>query len=236
MPSWFPSPRISVSIRAPARGATSGHLVSRRPNPLRFNPRPRTGSDGLPRPETRFWECFNPRPRTGSDRWCSSASCGCPCFNPRPRTGSDLAATGFLVEDYVSIRAPARGATVAPRRRSQPRKVSIRAPARGATVFGFLVGACVVVSIRAPARGATWKQTTHDHCFRCFNPRPRTGSDLQNATLNVDGSSRRFNPRPRTGSDTQSLYPSAARAGAVSIRAPARGATVGSLNALKSHV
>ena len=92
----------------------------------------------------------------------------------------------------------------------------------------------------------------------CFNPRPRTGGDELEARFAL-GHAWSFNPRPRTGGDPPLIRPGkrnevsirAPRTGGdtiapsgrlvvqlarVSIRAPARGATVGSLNALKSYV
>ena len=174
----------------------------------------------------------------------------CACFNPpphgeRPRTLTLLGKTQSApphgerhvaarhdhVWEGVSIRAPARGATIVsllvvassgfnPRPRTgsdrgQPaivprRNVSIRAPARGATALDELMPHFVQVSIRAPARGAT------------CTARPASRGRW------------RFNPRPRTGSDNDGL--DVPLGDSVSIRAPARGATVGSLNALKSHV
>ena len=54
-------------------------------------------------------------------------------FNSRSREGSDFGGTGDLGLVIVSIRAPARGATVEYRVGVQLIEVSIRAPARGAT-------------------------------------------------------------------------------------------------------
>ena len=55
-----------------------------------------------------------------------------------------------------------------------------------------------------------------------FNPRPRTGSDYAKGV--VIHLYQRFNPRPRTGSDRGVDFRIVG--GAVSIHAPARGATV----------
>ena len=58
------------------------------------------------------------------------------CFNPRPRTGGDACSLTLTHGNLpVSIHAPARGATVAPRRRTTQWSVSIHAPVRGATYF-----------------------------------------------------------------------------------------------------
>ena len=73
----------------------------------------------------------------------------------------------------VSIRAPARGATIACDGTHLYICVSIRAPARGATVARKKKRHLQQVSIRAPARGAT----PRGYVFLAFNPfqsaRPR---------------------------------------------------------------
>ena len=79
---------------------------------------------------------------------------------------------------YVSIHAPARGATQVrvPSHSSNP--VSIHAPARGATTDSPRSKGVLDVSIHAPARGAT-KQIRHQAVASlCFNPRPRAGGDF----------------------------------------------------------
>ena len=147
------------------------------------------------------------------------------CFNPRPREGGDATCT----EDHVgsgrevSIRAPAKGATVestrsrsgtcgvfqsAPPRRGRLDKcgrrlfgtVSIRAPAKGATPGRE-------VSIRAPAKGAT-------PSFQCEGGDTDAGctgicSLLIRAPADVWSSMRDgcFNPRPREGGDRRSPAP-----------------------------
>ncbi len=99
------------------------------------------------------------------------------------------------------------------------------------------------ISIHAPARGATFSLNLSHYPIKYFNPRSRTGSDQTDC-----GSYRPaiyFNPRSRTGSDVkkqlneskvlfQSTLPHGERrnerggskaVGAISIHAPARGAT-----------
>ena len=123
-------------------------------------------------------------------------------FNPRARTGRDAGVAGVTcpVRRIVSIHAPARGATHRPRHgHSAHRRVSIHAPARGATRSRH-------EARRLPAS---------------FNPRARTGRDL---SFSLPGSlSPCFNPRARTGRDTDAGV--ARPRLAVSIHAPARGAT-----------
>ena len=76
-------------------------------------------------------------------------------FNPRSREGSDLKATNIEILGIISIRAPARGATIRENCSEFEIHISIRAPARGATIFTGLGIVSDVISIRAPARGAT---------------------------------------------------------------------------------
>ncbi len=104
--------------------------------------------------------------------------------------------------------------------------VSIHAPARGATIYRRNVGSSCCVSIHAPARGATYNQLASPSTVECFNPRSRTGSDsCQGLQYLVEF---RFNPRSRTGSDFLQPSPGHGRS-EVSIHAPARGATPGTM-------
>ena len=56
--------------------------------------------------------------------------------------------------------------------------VSIHAPAKGATKLLIEQLSGVVVSIHAPAKGATCYSETIRWNWFCFNPRPREGGDL----------------------------------------------------------
>ncbi len=122
--------------------------------------------------------------------------------------------------------------------------VSIRAPVRGATAHSVLRQASEPVSIRAPVRGATGRQRVLWLYIRCFDPRPRAGSDDHCDNIrpcwqrfrsappcgerlrahHVAEHHLRFDPRPRAGSDLRGarIRPLFAP---VSIRAPVRGAT-----------
>ena len=175
----------SVSIRAPARGAT--HRRRRRRGHI---------------------PGFNSRSREGSDAAKNSASATSTRFQFALPRGERLAhQPEFDVGFFVSIRAPARGATTDSGSRRAEGIVSIRAPARGATMstapctfsssqfqfalprgerpspphksratakFQFalprgerhhqrdVVRVLLSVSIRAPARGATQRQNFAD--------------------------------------------------------------------------
>ena len=148
-----------ISIRAPARGATSApwmqcYLF------MYFNPRSREGSDNVPNsPIYNISENFNPRSREGSDDFRQA----------------------FFDKIKISIRAPARGATCANYRevdiiphfnpRSREGSDGIRdRRCRGTGYFNprsregsdYICGQhgyTWIISIRAPARGATSMRT-----------------------------------------------------------------------------
>ena len=54
-------------------------------------------------------------------------------FNPRSREGSDSPRCAELPPEYISIHAPARGATDIGQPGGEITQISIHAPARGAT-------------------------------------------------------------------------------------------------------
>ena len=104
----------SVSIHAPARGATTSDK-RRFPNPRSFNPRARTGRD--------------------MERGCSPQMEHL-FQSTRPHGARLPAILRILRTGLVSIHAPARGATLFGASRRANISVSIHAPARGATVDG----------------------------------------------------------------------------------------------------
>ncbi len=100
-----------VSIHAPARGATSDHIIkkgvflfqSTRPRGARpftsfrtavlihcFNPRARAGRDCMILLKPYCSCCFNPRARAGRDIFKQTAFSIIKSFNPRARAGRDL--------------------------------------------------------------------------------------------------------------------------------------------------
>jgi len=100
---------------------------------------------------------------------------------------------------YVSIHAPARGATCRYIPDAGDREVSIHAPARGATELKPVLVITNRVSIHAPARGATHHLSCHPRRYVGFNPRTRAGCDSGvRFPLSPQGS---FNPRTRAGCD-----------------------------------
>ena len=140
----------TISIHAPARGATSRDLA--RTYHRRFQ-------STLPHGE-RQTPGYQPPHRPG--------------FNPRSRTGSDDGLFISCLFSIVSVHAPARGATWNRPLRAPAILVSIHAPARGATPHWYRHRLLDSVSIHAPARGATglsvveiltptWYQSTLPH-------------------------------------------------------------------------
>ncbi len=129
--AFKPSCGQSVSIHAPARGATGARRASARLEMFQSTP-PRGGRQHRQISNRYVGDVSIHAPargatphlrRQGTDRG----------FNPRPRAGGDGSASTGFTPGHVSIHAPARGAT---RRRGNGgglRHVSIHAPARGAT-------------------------------------------------------------------------------------------------------
>ena len=146
----------TISIHAPARGATIfGKYICHMPG--NFNPRSREGSDykkvsgelhavifqsTLPRGERR-------KDHAGQPVWSGH-------FNPRSREGSDGVPSFALIPlNFISIHAPARGATILLCNIQLFSDISIHAPARGATSDKESKTGWITISIHAPARGAT---------------------------------------------------------------------------------
>ena len=166
-----------------------------------FNPRSREGSDRRaartrntassfqstlprrerrrsPRPSRISASYFNPRSREGSDMISDLFRQVTAHFNPRSREGSD---GWYITPDgmqYISIHAPAKGATSRgqkgkpyadyfnPRSREgsdhllgyssrRSDDISIHAPAKGATPEPETLETTTLISIHAPAKGAT---------------------------------------------------------------------------------
>ena len=145
---------------------------------------------------------FNPRARAGRDSAPRCRSSRLSGFNPRARAGRDL------------VHSTHRWST-AQFQSTRP---------RGARLYGGLGKHPLCgVSIHAPARGATRWYRAAFAAPSCFNPRARAGRDL------VDSCpwslAPCFNPRARAGRDLESGDVVTVRA--VSIHAPARGATRG---------
>ena len=213
----FPAP---VSIHAPARGAT--RRATARMTDFRFQfTRPR-GARLSRCARYRYEERFQfTRPRGARRR--------------TPRRGGAL--------HRVSIHAPARGATFGPCLFDKYNGFNSRAR-EGRDIRGTEEATGTeVVSIHAPARGATAAMSPASSPMTGFNSRAREGRD--EASTRDRETNRRFNSRAREGRDAgvhgtiahgaafQFTRPRGARLPgklfgkpwAVSIHAPARGAT-----------
>ena len=166
----------SVSIHAPARGATSA------------------GARAFV-----YYSRFNPRPRTGGDSWTAWRSAWMTCFNPRPRTGGDERQREYGQRPEVFQSTPPHGGRLELLRMGFTfRGVSIHAPARGAT--GRSRRACVIGS-RFNPRPRTGGDCTPRRRRRrpapSFNPRPRHGG--RRRTRRTPAPSRRFQSTPPHG-------------------------------------
>ena len=169
---------ISISIHAPARGATGGMLPSEaevrfqstlprgerhrigagfKKSRDNFNPRSREGSDDFPVKAYKLSEFQSTLPR-GERQKVWGAWSDYRNFNPRSREGSDCDMLVLMVAVYISIHAPARGATNHFQTCRRQISISIHAPARGATQTLSLFTHLLHISIHAPARGATSDQ------------------------------------------------------------------------------
>ena len=102
----------SVSIHAPARGATYFVIKLKRRS-----------------------ECFNPRTREGCDSKFLSSFQGLAVSIHAPARGATIVLGDNFTQMIVSIHAPARGATLKASAAKSEERVSIHAPARGATSY-----------------------------------------------------------------------------------------------------
>ena len=135
----------------------------------------------------------------------------CGCFNPRPRTGATLNHSEGS-NPCLFQSTPPHGV--------RRRPTTTRRPARSFNP--------------RPRTGGDRRPHAHPavQIQPCFNPRPRTGGDPSpSCTTAATGCHRGFNPRPRPGGDSPVHIAGRPCVGmAVSIHAPARGAT-----AIRAH-
>ena len=122
-----------ISIRAPAKGATSV-----RPQEPRFtifqSALPRRERPMISRTDCTRLKFQSALPRRERPMPARKRIKGIRHFNPRSREGSDDVAKGIIsIGVEISIRAPAKGATIKGRFLYKVGNISIRAPAKGAT-------------------------------------------------------------------------------------------------------
>ena len=130
---------------------------------------------------------------------------------------------GAELAGRISIHAPARGATPGQGRRKGDRFYFNPRTREGCDTDYRSGVRTAGISIHAPARGATQSKGTPRRRLRYFNPRTREGCDeiiCIVMRLGID-----FNPRTREGCDGVFLRPKRELI-AISIHAPARGATM----------
>ena len=156
--------------------------MSPRPAPTTkrsFNPRAREGRDGkyMDR-STWIIEFQSTRPRRArlecKYEW---ATCYFVSIHA-PAKGATVHRRPRAGQDPVSIHAPAKGATMPTPWHHQRGHVSIHAPAKGATPAARMSYFRMLVSIHAPAKGATLSQAGASLYLQGFNPRAREGRDL----------------------------------------------------------
>ena len=185
-----------ISIHAPARGATKYGLFF----------------DSLIQ--------FQSTPPRGERLFLVLASFLLSYFNPRPREGSDTRPVLIEIKANISIHAPARGATIylhTPRMRPEFQST----PPRGERPkSGKTQTAVGTISIHAPARGATSLRFApiEQRIFQSTPPRGERPAFRELLAVHWN-----FNPRPREGSDHHFMPRLVGKA--ISIHAPARGAT-----------
>ena len=147
----------SVSIHAPARGATilratltAGLLVSIH------------------------------APARGATRSAIRITRGLAGFNPRPRAGGDERRSSQLPRDLQFQSTPPRGGRLLALREDRLHHLFQSTPPRGGRpILTSSEGRDQMVSIHAPARGATRARPSISRAPCRFNPRPRAGGDLE---------------------------------------------------------
>ena len=122
---------FSISIHAPAKGATSQA------------------------PARAEYKNFNPRSREGSDNINAPGKIIRTYFNPRSREGSDFANIIFYNIRKISIHAPAKGATLSSRVLYKVPEFQSTLPRRERPCKCFKYIGYTLISIHAPAKGAT---------------------------------------------------------------------------------
>ena len=210
----------TISIRAPARGATFNSPVN---DPvLQFQSALPRGERHLQRNIIIPTKNFNPRSREGSDPGSCWTDAALSNFNPRSREGSDISGGKFRDMLLISIRAPARGATGSTLQCFRFVIQFQSALPRGERRSGAIrLNNFFIISIRAPARGATQYQGGANAWieFQSALPRgerPDISSEIHKAFL--------ISIRAPARGATESANTIAAY-NYISIRAPARGAT-----------
>src|SRR6266545_4566585 len=150
------TPSFFVSIHAPARGATRSPPGGCAPEAC-FNPRPRTGSDRVPRQDLEPVVAVSIHaPARGATPGLHPRGGTAPRFNPRPRTGSDWSRAWYLSPPLRFQSTPPHG-----ERRGE----------------GALSAAAWLFQ-STPPHGERRRQYKSNR-FRCFQPRLREAAGQQ---------------------------------------------------------
>ena len=184
---------MRISIRAPARGATTVSVCAEFSG-SNFNPRSREGSDAWQKADWLYYQISIRAPARGAT--------GRPCqllyvkgfqsalprgerlpltrgmlqvhdFNPRSREGSDTIWSDIVSRTGISIRAPARGATLHFLRHFRCHVNFNPRSREGSDSINFANCFCDTISIRAPARGATFNSPVNDPVLQFQSALPR---------------------------------------------------------------
>ena len=148
-----------------------------------------------------FQSNFNPRSREGSDlQFVYAINKRCFISIHAPAKGATRPAGSVWPRLVISIHAPVKGATSELQRMGRYHSISIHAPVKGATAKFNILPFLLFISIHAPVKGATRLLHGPVQPATYFNPRSREGSDFGPA----DGRKGEvyFNPRSREGSDS----------------------------------
>ena len=155
-PACYPSVGFNISIHAPAKGATIRRLPDHAVVHISIHA-PAKGATLRPALRKSADRDFNPRSRKGSDNNILKGGVIHEYFNPRSRKGSDeVDDKSYKVRLYISIHAPAKGATVISCKPASMISDFNPRSRKGSDICGGKVFAFVKpISIHAPAKGAT---------------------------------------------------------------------------------
>ena len=239
------SPMLSVSIHAPARGATCARRLLQGQHPVSIHA-PARGATSWPRSATARSASFNPRARAGRDsvpydffssfygfqstrpRGARHFDDDCKTahpsgFNPRARAGRDFLWRSLRVQRIWFQSTRPRGARPDEGDGGEVRRMFQSTRPRGARLSRAQVGRIRrLVSIHAPARGATATVMTLGNCSITFqSTRPRGARQVGGLSAAV-GLEVSIHAPARGATSMERCFPSCPP---VSIHAPARGAT-----------
>ena len=237
-------PRKAISIHAPAQGAT--HMRSFAPSTSTFQSTPpRRGRRMRWRRKRTTSTISIHAPAQGATQTGQAKAGERGISIHAPAQGATTVRYFATTGVKISIHAPAQGATLCATRKKPATQHFNPRPRAGGDQFVRLKPVRVRISIHAPAQGATRSIRSSTPTSPHFNPRPRAGGDSHGGRRQAAWP--HFNPRPRAGGDVfsavlghltrgfQSTPPrrgrhvskrDSGRIRAISIHAPAQGATV----------